>query len=396
MKVLYISTYVDEEIRRFIDVFSNKTNKPAISAIKYSGLIKDGLETHLKANLTNLYMPSIGMFPNSRIKCFHIKNVGDGRYIPFINMVLIKQFLITFYIGVYGLTWVFRNLFEEKKIVLSSINIMFLVGVLPLKLFGVKVVSFVPDLPENQFSYSIRKKTLKLYLAPIYVRIPRLFYHVIDYYVFITKYMVDQFPKRPYCIIEGFVDQKIKLQKGTEKSKNFSMMYAGALNEKFGIRMLIESFVKISGDLELWLFGIGDLVDEIKKFAQKDPRIIYFGRVSNDEIIAYEHRAHLLINPRFTSNEFTKYSFPSKLMEYMVSGTPVLTTRLAGISDDYLDKMYFIDEETSEGFTKAIMTCYEKPEQELVSFGHGARTYVLSHKNSNVQIANILENIKSL
>lgn len=394
MKVLYISTYVDEEIRRFIDVFSNKTSKPAISAIKYSGLIKDGLETHLKANLTNLYMPSIGMFPNSRIKYFHIKNHGDGRYIPFINIVLIKQLQIAFYIGIYGLTWVFRNLFEEKKVVLSSINLMFLVGVLPLKLFGVKVVSFVPDLPQNQYSYSIRKKSLKLFLAPIYVRIPKLFYRVIDYYVFITKYMVDQFPKRPYCIIEGFVDRKNKPPKGAGKSDCFSIMYAGALNEKFGIRMLIETFEKISGKMELWLFGIGDLVDEIKKHAKKDPRIIYFGRVSNDEIIEYEYRAHLLINPRFTSNEFTKYSFPSKLMEYMVSGTPVLTTRLAGIPDDYLDKMYFIEEETSEGFNQAIMTCYEKPEQELVSFGVGAQTYVLSNKNSNVQIAKVLENIK--
>ncbi len=256
-------------------------------------------------------MPSIGMFPNSKIKCFHVKNSGDGKYIPFINIVVIKQLLIALYIFGYGLSWIFKNIFEEKKIVLSSINLMFLVGVLPLKLFKVKVVSFVPDLPENQYSYSNRKKSLKYFFAPIYVRIPKLFYHVIDYYVFITKYMVNKFPERPYSIIEGFVSQDTNIKKVAAKSDSFSIMYAGALYEKFGIRLLIETFLTISGNMELWLFGIGDMVDDIQKYAESDQRIRYFGTcVANNAIVEFEHQAHLLINPRFTSNEFTKYSFP--------------------------------------------------------------------------------------
>ncbi len=79
----------------------------------------------------------------------------------------------------------------------------------------------------------------------------------------------------------------------------------------------------------------------------------------------------------------------------MVSGTPVLTTRLAGIPDDYLDKMYFIDDETSEGFKNAILKCYEKPEHELVNFGREAQSYVLNYKNNNVLIAKVLEASKN-
>ena len=54
------------------------------------------------------------------------------------------------------------------------------------------------------------------------------------------------------------------------------------------------------------------------------------------------------MNPRFTGAEYTLYSFPSKNIEYMVSGTPVITTRLAGIPDDYYPYVFVFEEEINE------------------------------------------------
>ena len=48
-----------------------------------------------------------------------------------------------------------------------------------------------------------------------------------------------------------------------------------------------------------------------------------------------------------------KYSFPSKNMEYMVSGTPVLTTRLPGMPMEYYPYVYFIEEESADGIAAA-------------------------------------------
>ena len=60
------------------------------------------------------------------------------------------------------------------------------------------------------------------------------------------------------------------------------------------------------------------------------------GCVTNDEIVRLQCEATLLVNPRPSDKEFCKYSFPSKTIEYMASGTPVLMTKLPGVPDGIL------------------------------------------------------------
>lgn len=84
-------------------------------------------------------------------------------------------------------------------------------------------------------------------------------------------------------------------------------------------------------DYILEIYGDGDYRAELVELAAKHDRIIYKGLVSRDVIVARQKQVALLINPRPSSYEYTQYSFPSKIMEYMLSGTPVLTTKLPGI-----------------------------------------------------------------
>ena len=71
--------------------------------------------------------------------------------------------------------------------------------------------------------------------------------------------------------------------------------------------------------------------------------------------------ATLLINPRFSNEEYTKYSFPSKNMEYMASGTPILTTKLPGMPKEYYEYIYLFEEESIEGMkNKMSMKAIEK------------------------------------
>ena len=41
--------------------------------------------------------------------------------------------------------------------------------------------------------------------------------------------------------------------------------------------------------------------------------------MNHPKIVKEEKKSTLLVNPRFTNEEYTKYSFPSKNMEYMAS-----------------------------------------------------------------------------
>lgn len=108
-------------------------------------------------------------------------------------------------------------------------------------------------------------------------------------------------------------------------------------------------------NFRLKLFGSGPFVEKLKtKYTKKDSRIQYMGVAPNAEVVAAELDASLLVNPRPTHEEFTKYSFPSKNIEYMASGTPLLTTKLPGMPKEYYPYVFLIENESVEGYAKAL------------------------------------------
>lgn len=173
-------------------------------------------------------------------------------------------------------------------------------------------------------------------------------------------------------------------------------LYAGTLRKIYGMEMLVEGFVK-SGvrDAELHIYGDGNYADELKEIAKKHSNVKYFGTLPNDVVVREELKATLLINPRPTDAEYTKYSFPSKNMEYMASGTPILTTRLPGMPKEYEDYVYFIETETAAGIAESIKNVLSISPEELHRKGEAAKEFILTQKNNRVQAEKLLKMINA-
>lgn len=392
MKFLFIGVYANQDVIFKLNELSSNDGSMSIAAMKYTRLIGEGFKHNVGDNSTNLFLVPIGMYPVCKVFLWNKRKIDGNYYIPFINIIFIKQLTISLFLFYFSIKWYFKNAGNEKRvIVFSFIYLPFLIGIAPLKfLKNIYVTSFVPDMPEYEFSYSKNKSSLKEIFIPLYINLSKRIVGVNDFYVYITKYMENSFGNKPFQIIEGFTDATIKVAESDIFANKNALMYAGALFEKFGLRVLLDAFHGIEGNYELWLFGNGDMEKEIELYSLRDPRIKYFGNRPNDEILEFEKKAKLLVNPRFTDNEFTKYSFPSKLMEYMSSGTPVLTTKLLGIPDDYFDKMFYIESETVEGVKKSILSCLSKSQEELDLFGNNAKSYVLGEKNNFIQIKKLI------
>ena len=120
------------------------------------------------------------------------------------------------------------------------------------------------------------------------------------------------------------------------------------------------------------------------------PNLEYRGVAPNEEIVAEELKATLLINPRPTTEEFTIYSFPSKNMEYMASGTPLLTTKLPGMPEDYYPYVYFFEEESIQGYVYALRKVLSQSSDMLYAKGVQAKKFVLQNKNYIVQAQRVL------
>lgn len=398
MRILLIGVYVDDFELIMLNKLSQPQDRPSVAAIKYTKLIYEGFKSILGDNVTNLFLAPMGMFPSCNKFYWFKKTKLGNHYIPFFNFFLIKQLSISLYVLFFTCIWIVRNLFSNEKlfIVFTSLYLPFLSGVLPLKfLRRINIVSFVPDLPEYEFSYSNNNYLPKRLFLNTYVNLSKKLFFLIDYYVFVTEHMKTKFPSKPYMVIEGFVDYSLVNENLEVEKKENAIMYSGALFEKFGIRLLLDAFLDYEINCQLWLFGDGDMVQEIKKRSLNNPNIKYFGHQPNQLIIKYQQMAKLLINPRFSNNEFTKFSFPSKLMEYMVSGTPVLTTKLPGIPIEYKEKMYFINVETVSGFKNSILTCLSIPQKELDIFGKNTKSFVLREKNNFFQIKSLIKDMEN-
>lgn len=199
-------------------------------------------------------------------------------------------------------------------------------------------------------------------------------------------------------VMEGLMDYHNinRSESNVLKSEKKALMYAGSLYEKFGVKMLLDAFCEIKGDYELWLFGSGDMVDEIKRVSSIDKRVLFFGNRPNAEVLTRQSQATVLVNPRFSHEDFTKFSFPSKLMEYASSGTAVLTTKLPGIPAEYDQYFNYIMTESVEGFKESIIALLETPQEELNAFAQNAKKFVVEHKNHLSQMEKVVSFIKQL
>ena len=174
-------------------------------------------------------------------------------------------------------------------------------------------------------------------------------------------------------------------------------MYAGMIFEKYGIMNLVEAFEQIDDpDLQLWLFGVGPAVPLIEEHAARDTRIIYYGSLPRNEILQYERKATLLVNPRDPNEAFTQYSFPSKTIEYMLSGTPLLTTRLKGIPAEYEPYVFMADDNRVETLRAEMMRALAQSPEERDAFGLAARQFIVEEKNACRQAARILKFLKEV
>ncbi len=254
-----------------------------------------------------------------------------------------------------------------------------------------KKIVVVPDLPEfmsdnHNLLYRIAKKIDKILI--------NLALKYIDGYVLFSSYMEERLPigDKPWIVVEGLFSPYdiIEPQQNAEKKV---LLYTGKIEKWFGLEDLLCAFTRINGrEYELWLCGPGD-IGMIKSYSNKDHRIIYKGCLSHKEVLVLQKRATILVNPRHSSDEFTLYSFPSKTMEYMASGTPTLMCKLKSLPHEYYPYLYFFDDETIEGMSKRIKECLDIDPVILNRFGHEASSFILSNKTASMQAKKIVDNL---
>ena len=168
----------------------------------------------------------------------------------------------------------------------------------------------------------------------------------------------------------------------------------GTLNYEFGISVLLKAFALIQDEnLKLIICGTGAAEKEIRNCIDK--RIIFLGKVSRAQALSLQKHAAILINPRQNNEEFTKYSFPSKTMEYLAAGVPVVAYKLDGIPEEYDKYIVYVSNNAPESLAETILHVLSWSNETRIKFGKAGQSFVLKEKNNLKQTKRILEFIKT-
>lgn len=372
MKILYYSCLVSQHLLDELINQSKGENLPAQSIQKFHRLLITGLKKYCKVKcissipFSNHRINLDKYNPSKDLDFLYTSKYNKGN---FVRQIL--NFLMSFYF----------TLKEENKVnniaIFDYLNFsLSLGGYLACKLKNIPTVVIVTDFPDlmvNQSSVGFVTKLKYKWLNSF------------NGYILLSEYMNEIINKnnKPYLIMEGLVDSSYQVSIPHNKEK--VVLYAGGLYSKYGINKLVDAFLKTKNDYELHLYGNGDSVPYIEELAQSNPRIKYFGMVANKIIVDKISKCTLLVNPRPSDLALSRYSFPSKNLEYMLSGTPLLTTKLPSIPIDHYPYVYFFEEETKVGFENTLNTILNKPLNELYEKGVIANSYVLKNKSNLIQ-----------
>ena len=104
----------------------------------------------------------------------------------------------------------------------------------------------------------------------------------------------------------------------------------------------------------LIICGAGDCDDYIREQAKKDPRIEAKGQVLPQLAKEIISGANVLANPRQNDDVYTRYSFPSKNLEYLATGNAVVYYLLDGMKPEYETFAYVPKDNSIEALSVAL------------------------------------------
>ena len=395
MEILYFGTVCSlERYETFLKICKQK---PSVATLVFESALLDGLGLN-GINVQVNSFPMIPTFPNSRTLYFggFSEKLSCGyscRWMKTLNVPVLKQLARKIDARKVMRQWI-KETDGDRVILCYSIPPFMTKDIIDFgKKHGVKTVVIVPDLPQNM--YQNHKKNRIIYsIKSLYLKAATRNQGGFDGYVYLTEAMSKVVaPDKPYIIVEGILNShSVSSIEDNTNSRCRSIMYAGQLHEKYGVIQMLDAFEQSNiGDTELWLFGAGTAEHEVIKRAEKNQKIRYFGRVDRFEILKREKQATLLVNLRSTKEDYTKYSFPSKIIEYMYSGTPVLTTRLEGIPNEYFEYVYDVADNEVDMLKDKFEKIFLKSDVELSAKGAVAKQFVEKQKNSKIQSFRIID-----
>lgn len=377
--LLYIGYYMSEQL--FDEIVKHKINNmsTARQSLEY-GLLKEF------SQINDFNIKAISYVPASKkIKIPSESRIGQ---LSISHIPIIKNRLTSYLKGAWRFWhYLWKEIPKGSAVVMYAVNPIFMfplsIAKTAKKLTLTTICSEVPKYRRYDKSLAMRfKKSIQTF-----------FNNRFDKYILLTEPMkeVVAVKNKPYMVMEGIAAELP--DKPSDSQRKNIVMYAGGLHPDNNLRLLIEACNRSSMVEECWICGSGPQEKDLASLIADNQRIKLLGRRSHEEVKNLEKQVKILINLRDSGNPLTRYSFPSKIIEYLASGAQVISTRLAGIPAEYFDYLHTIDDDrlTADNLADLFNEILSLPEQELQQRASKSLKFLKENKSAEIQSKRIIE-----
>ena len=394
-RLLFVGGMFPKDSKKIIE-YSKGNVQNAANVLQW-GIIRGIIESK-KFDVTLCSAVFVGSWFKLFRKLF-VKNFEESdkiNYIPFLNLPVIKNISRYFTVKRYVKKWVKKYKADKLYIIAYSAHTPFIKAISKIKIknkFNFHLI--VPDLPQYM---NLTTKTSLIYnvFKKIDINIQNKYLINVDSFTFLTDMMSKKYNiyNRPYTVVEGMIDTE-NIVSIHELSKIKTLVYTGTLEEKYGILNLVNAMEYVKSDIKLIICGAGSAAYKIKEKAYLTNKIDYRGILSYNESIRVQASATVLVNPRTNNEKYTKYSFPSKNLEYMMWNKPVMAYKLDGIPDEYDEVLIYFNSDNPIDMAKLIDYVFHKTDEELLEMGKKTTNFAINNKNYKRQTEKIIDCIYS-
>jgi glycosyltransferase involved in cell wall biosynthesis len=187
-----------------------------------------------------------------------------------------------------------------------------------------------------------------------------------------------------------------RAQARVHRSPKPVVVYTGVLNQYGGVSLLVDAFHRLQKpDIELWICGKGTNAD-VERLRRVDSRIKVWGMVTEERLSEVCRTATLFVNPRPSTVADNKMNFPSKVLEYLTYGYPIVSMWTEGLNPTYRDVLVTVEEETPECLARKIEAVLEWDEARRDAEANKIRRFVETEKLWPVQVRRLLVWLETL
>ncbi|WP_321301855.1 glycosyltransferase [uncultured Sphaerochaeta sp.] len=219
--------------------------------------------------------------------------------------------------------YLLKNLKRNDIIICYNANILYILPVMICRIVKRRRIKIIYEIEEL---YS-KSKILTGFKAFLMKLTESYMLRFSDSYIVVNERICDFLPQKKNVLINSGYYINNSVRKIDENNQNI-ITYCGRLDYEGGIEVLLESLLHLKSRFKLLVTGDGEYRDKVEKFQliHSSIDIEYLGFVSQSELDSILTKTKVCVNPLRGKCDFSKYSFPSKVLMYLAYGCNVISS----------------------------------------------------------------------